>query len=373
MLHGINVLDLTRVLAGPVCTMALGDMGANVVKIERPGGGDETRGWGPPFDARGESAYFLSVNRNKLSVTAHLQDDRALLLQLLDGADVVVENFRPGTLERSDLGARQMLDRYPRLVWCTITGFGVESTRPGYDAVVQAERGWMSITGHADGPPTKVGVALADVIAGKDAAIGILAALVARDRQPTPLTARDRHIVVSLARSAAAALVNVAQSALVTGRDAVRWGNAHPSLVPYQAFAAADRDMVVAVGSDAQWRACALALGLAELAADPVLATNAGRVRERERVVGAIQTRLRERPAEEWLRALDRAGVPCGLVKTVLEAVREEGGSPLTGIPPAVPGRVRYPPPRLDEHGALVRAHGWNAFAQLPVQADAAP
>src|SRR5687767_8473032 len=272
MLEGTRILDLTRVLAGPVCTMMLGDLGADIIKIERPGGGDETRGWGPPFDDRGESAYFLSVNRNKLSVAAdfNVSRDRDLIEWLATEADVVVDNYRPGTLEGRSLGYPHIRDKNPALIWCTITGFGPTSERPGYDYVIQAERGWMAITGERDGSPMKSGVALADVIAGKDATIAILAALVAR-----AMTGVGRHITISLARSAAAALVNVAQNALITGEDASRWGNAHPNLVPYQLFEAADRPIVVAVGTEAQWTACIRALGVASLAADPTLATNA--------------------------------------------------------------------------------------------------
>ena len=357
MLAGVRVLDLTRVLAGPLCTMLLGDLGADVVKVERPEGGDETRGWGPPFDERGESAYFLSVNRNKRSVAADLgrPEGRALLERLAEGADVVVDNFRRGTLERLGLDPARLLARRPALVWCSITGFGPLSERPGYDFVVQAEQGWMAITGEPDGPPMKVGVALADVVAGKDAAIAVLAALFARER-----TGRGRHISISLADSATAALVNVAQNALVAGGDAGRWGNAHPNLVPYQLFAAADRPLVVAVGSDAQWLACARALELEALAAEEALRTNAGRLAARGRVVAAIARRLRERPAAEWIARLERVGVPCGLVRTVLEALEETDASALTGVPPSVPGRVRRPPPRLDEHGDEIRRDGWG-------------
>ena len=359
MLEGVKVLDLTRVLAGPVCTMTLGDLGADVIKVERPGTGDETRGWGPPFDDRGESAYFISVNRNKLSVAADLDApaDRALLESLAQGADVVVDNFRPGTLERRGLGAAQLRGRHPRLISCSITGFGPDSDRPGYDFVIQAERGWMAITGERDGSPMKVGVALADVIAGKDAAIAILGALVARS-----MTGIGQLVSISLARSAAAALVNVAQNALLTGRDAARWGNAHANLVPYQLFDAADRPIVVAVGSDPQWQACVRALDLSALASDAELATNAGRLARRDHVVTAIANRLRQLPAAEWARRLDAANVPNGVVKTVLEALRAEPASALTGVAPSVPGDVRLPPPRLDEHGELVRERGWAAF-----------
>ncbi len=329
-----------------------------MVKVERPGTGDETRGWGPPFDARGESAYYLSVNRNKLSVAADLTQpaDRELLRRLVAEADVVLENFRPGTLERYGLGPAELLATHPRLLWCTITGFGLDSPRPGYDFVVQAESGWMAITGEPTGAPMKVGVALADVLAGKDAAIAILAALAGGRRG-------ERHLSVSLRHSATAALVNVAQNALVTGREATRWGNAHPNLVPYQCFDAADRPLVIAVGSDPQWRACAQALGLDALAADEALATNAGRLAERARVVGAIAERVRTAPAAQWMAALERAGVPCGVVKPVLEALQEVSASALTGVAPQAPGAVRLPPPRLDEHGSVVRADGWGAFA----------
>jgi crotonobetainyl-CoA:carnitine CoA-transferase CaiB-like acyl-CoA transferase len=343
--------------------MLLGDLGADVITVERPDTGDDTRGWGPPFDERGESAYFLSVNRNKKSVAVDLAraEDRALIAALVADADLAVDNFKRGTLERYDLSPARFLAQYPALVWCTITGFGPESDRPGYDYVVQAERGWMSITGVADGAPMKVGVALADVVAGKDAAVAALAALAARYRD-----GRGRHVVTSLAQSATAALVNVAQNVLISGRDAPRWGNAHPNLVPYELFEAADRAMVIAVGNDAQWRACAQALGLDELAADPRLATNAGRLEHREELVLALGERLREAPAANWLARLARAGVPAGVVQSVLEALREVEASPLTGVGPSVPGEVRAPPPLLDEHGAQVRRPGWGAFDAAP-------
>ena len=362
MLENTRILDLTRVLAGPICTMMLGDLGADVIKIERPAGGDETRGWGPPFDDRGESAYFLSVNRNKLSVAAdfNVAEDRSLIERLAAGADVVVDNYRPGTLEKRSLGYPHLSAKNPTLIWCAITGFGPDSDRPGYDYVVQAERGWMSITGERDGPPMKSGVALADVIAGKDAAIAILGALVARARG-----GMGRHISISLARSAAAALINVAQNALVTGRDASRWGNAHPNLVPYQLFDASDRPIVIAVGSDAQWTACVRALDLGALATDAALSTNAGRLAQRERVVNEISARVRQQPAAEWARRLDTVGVPNGVVKSVLDALREEPASALTGVAPSVPGSVRLPPPMLNEHGSLVRERGWGAFERL--------
>lgn len=364
MLQGIRVLDLSRVLAGPLASMSLGDLGADVLKVERPLSGDETRAWGPPFDARGEAAYYLSINRNKLGVALDLDDDddRALIDRLIKGADVVLDNYRRGTLERRGLDPDEYLASIPSLIWCTVTGFGSESDRPGYDFVVQAESGWMSITGPRDGEPMKSGVALADVIAGKDATIAILGALVARSRGGAPLPASDRRLFVSLFHSAVASLVNVAQNVLVSGEPAGRWGNAHPNLVPYQLFRAADRHLVVAVGNDAQWIGCCRALGLSMLAADPELVTNAGRLAKRERVVEALSARLVERPANEWMIALREAGVPCGVVQGVQEGLATVNASPLTGVHPAIPGAVRLPPPTLGEHSALVRAHGWDAF-----------
>ena len=360
-LAGIKILDLTRVLAGPLATMILGDLGADVLKIERPGAGDDTRGWGPPFDEMGRSAYFLSINRNKLSAVADLDSaaDVQWLRAMAAQSDVVVDNFKRGTLEQRGIDPAELLAANPHLIWCTITGFGAESDRPGYDFVVQAESGWMAITGEALGAPMKVGVALADVLAGKDAAIAILAALAARTRVAD---ARERHVFISLAHSATAALVNVAQNALVTGRDASRWGNAHPNLVPYELFEALDRAVVIAVGSDAQFVACARCLGLDALAGDARYATNAGRVEHRAAVVGAIRERMRTQPAAVWLPAFEAAGVPCGVVKSVLEALREVEASPLTGVAPLGPAAVRRPPPLLDEHGVLVRERGWGAF-----------
>lgn len=358
----LKVLDLSRVLAGPVCSMMLGDLGADVIKVERSAAGDETRGWGPPFDPDGESAYFLSVNRNKKSLAADLSvaEDRRLIENLIAEADVVLENFLGGALTRLGLNADDLLDRNPSLIWCTISGFGPDSPRPGYDFVVQAECGWMAITGERDGSPMKSGIALADVVAGKDAVIAILAAVA--ERASGSLSRDKRRISISLADSARAALVNVAQNVLVSGNDAARWGNAHPNLVPYQLFDAADRPFVIAVGSDGQWRACARALGLDDLADDRTLETNAGRVKGRARIVAALSERVREMGAQYWIDRLQSAGVPCGLVRSVAEALAFADASPLTGVPPSVPGSVRLPPPRLDEHGPSIRALGWRAF-----------
>lgn len=362
-LTGIRVLDLTRVLAGPLCTMMLGDLGAQVIKVERPGAGDETRGWGPPFDREGRSAYYLSVNRNKLGVALDLDlaADRTLLLALASDADVIVENFRPGTLEERGIEPIALLESSPRLVWCRLTGFGGASRRPGYDVVVQAESGWMAITGEPDGAPMKIGVALADVCAGKDAAIAILGCLASRGR----LGPAERMITVSLAHSATAALVNVAQNALVTGEEPGRWGNAHPNLVPYQLFEAADRPFILAVGNDVQWLGCCRALERPDLAADHRLLRNAGRVEHRVELLRTLDETLRTRTAADWLTRLEAQGVPAGVVRRVSEALADVEADARTGIAPLAPGSVRLPPPGLDEHGPLVRARGWLAFDSL--------
>ena len=350
--------------------MALGDLGAHIIKVERSGSGDDTRGWGPPFAADGESAYFLSTNRNKLSLAADFRSagDVALLQELIASADIVIENFLPGVLARYGLDADLLLAQNEQLLWCTISGFGPTSLRPGYDFVIQAECGWMAITGEPDGAPMKTGVAWVDLMTGKDAAIAVLGALAGRDRLTT---AEDRRIHVTLRASALAGLANVAQNTLVSGRDARRWGNAHANLVPYQLFAAADRPFVLAVGADAQWPPAARALGLDDLAADPELTTNAGRVAHRDRVVAAIATAVAQRPAAEWIAALERVGVPCGVVRGVqealLEAIDHGDASPRTGIAPQGHGRVRYEPPRLDAHGALIRNHHWSAFHHVPI------
>lgn len=364
MLTSVKILDLSRVLAGPLATMILGDLGAHVLKVEKPGTGDDTRGWGPPFDQMGESAYYLSVNRNKKSIALDLdqQRDRDLLAQLAQEADVVVDNFRPGTLERRGIDPIQILNTNSRLIWCTIAGFGPENPRLGYDLVVQAESGWMSITGDPGGEPMRVGVALADIIAGKDAAIAILGGLASRGLSSAAIPVSERHIHVSLIASARAALINVAQNSLVTGEDARRWGNQHPNLVPYQLFKASDRPMIVAVGTDSQWKAFSDATGLDELRDDPRLKTNSGRLAHRHRIVSAVAEKVRERPAQEWMELLSAARVPAGIVKTVLESLAEVDASPVTGIPPSVPGTVRLRPPRLDEHGHEIRERGWLVF-----------
>ena len=364
-LNNVKIVDLSRVLAGPLCGMILGDLGADVIKVERPGLGDESRGWGPPFAPDGESAYYLSCNRNKLSIALDLDtaNDRHVLAGLIRSADVVLENFREGALDARGISATDWLAKNPRLVWCTISGFGPGSRRPGYDFVVQAECGWMSITGDPAGDPMKAGVALADIMTGKDAAIAVLGALLARDRATTPLPVEERLLHISLRHTATAALVNVAQNALVSGAEARRWGNAHPNLVPYQLFKTKDVPIVIAVGNDNQWQAACRALGLPELANDQALDTNAGRHAQRERVVRALSERLATAEAGSWLGALDAVGVPCGVVRSVKDALADVEASPVTGVAPSIPGTVRRRAPTLDQHGELIRREGWGAFS----------
>jgi crotonobetainyl-CoA:carnitine CoA-transferase CaiB-like acyl-CoA transferase len=381
-LTGLRVLDLSRVLAGPLCAMVLGDLGAEVIKVERPGSGDDTRAWGPPWAAGGEgreSAYFLCTNRNKRSLVADLKDaaDVAVVRDLALGADVLLENFAPGTLERAGLGYDELSERNPGLVLCSITGYGADGPdagRPGYDFAVQARAGWMAVTGEADGAPHKVGFALADVLTGQNAAIAVLAALRERER-----SGRGQRIEVTLMDSALSGLINVAQAALVTGREPARYGNAHPTIVPYQAFAAADRPFVVAVGNDAQWGRLCSALGEEAMAADPRFATNPARVENRDTLVPRLAARFAEAPAAEWLRRLDAAGVPCAPVQGVREALRDpvvrerdgiwtmQGtafGSAETVASPLrlrrTPPRLRHPPPALGEHSAEIRERGWE-------------
>jgi crotonobetainyl-CoA:carnitine CoA-transferase CaiB-like acyl-CoA transferase len=361
------VVDLSRVLAGPYCTMVLADLGADVIKVERPQGGDETRTWGPPF-AGGEAAYYLSVNRGKRSCAIDLsqEEGRALALELCAGAQAVIENFKVGGAERLGVGYEQVRERNPRVVYCSITGFGSRRQppgRPGYDFVAQAETGLMSITGPEDGPPYKVGVALVDVLAGLHAAAAIIAGIHG---------GQGARIEVPLLDSGLAGLVNVAQNALVTGREPERHGNAHPNIVPYQDFETASGRIAVAAANDGLFQAMCRTLDLDELAGDERFATNAARVENRRELIPLLQERLRERTAGEWVERLDEAGVPVGKVRTVPEALAAaaEAGLPATfGLehPSAGPlelvaspiwgatdSHAATPPPLLGEHTADV-------------------
>jgi crotonobetainyl-CoA:carnitine CoA-transferase CaiB-like acyl-CoA transferase len=365
-LEGLVVADFSRVLAGPLATMLLGDLGADVVKVEHPGGGDETRAWGPPF-AHGHSTYYLAVNRNKRSVALDLRDEhgRRAARALAGRADVLVENFKAGSMERLGLGYEELARDNPGLVWCSISGFGrgAGAALPGYDFLVQAMSGLMSITGPAGGEPTKVGVALVDVLTGLYAFGGVLAALRERDR-----SGRGQRVEVSLLGSALASLVNQASSYLCTGRPPRAMGNRHPSITPYETLATADRPLVVAVGNDGQFARLCRVLGTPEAAADPRFATNAARVANRDALVALLEGALAARGAAEWVAALSEAGVACGLVNDVGEAfalAERLGLEPLAdaqGVPQvadpiglsATPASYRLAPPALGQHTAEV-------------------
>lgn len=311
-LAGLKVLDLSRILAGPVCTQLLADLGADVVKVERPGTGDDTRQWGPPFlGAEGPSAYYLSCNRNKRSLALDLShaDSAPLLVELIRQADVLIENFLPETLDKLGLRPERLRELNPRLVACSISGFGRTGPManvPGYDLVIQARSGLMSITGEPDGMPMKVGVAITDVITGLYAAASVLAGLHSREKQASTGMAFD----LALADCTLASLVNVAQSALVTGTKPVRYGNAHPNIVPYEAFATADGHLVLAVGNDRQWQRFCQAAGRTDLAADERFATNPARVAAREQLIPLVAAELAKRTTREWERLLAEADVP---------------------------------------------------------------
>jgi crotonobetainyl-CoA:carnitine CoA-transferase CaiB-like acyl-CoA transferase len=319
-LAGMRVVDLSRVLAGPYATMTLADLGADVVKIEHPAGGDETRTWGPPF-VGGESAYFLSVNRSKRSVALDLKDPegRELALALCARAEVVIENFRPGGAARLGLDYEAVRERRPDVVYCTISGFGLRepTDRAGYDFTVQAESGLMAITGELDGEPMKVGVAIVDVLTGLNAVTAILAALHRRD-----LTGEGDLVEVSLLDSAFAALVNVGANALLTGEEPQRYGNAHPSIVPYQPFRAADGWIAVAAANDGLYTSLCTAIERPDLAADERYATNEARVLNREPLIAELEAVFVGRSADEWERLLLAAGVPAGKIRGVGEALR---------------------------------------------------
>jgi crotonobetainyl-CoA:carnitine CoA-transferase CaiB-like acyl-CoA transferase len=382
-LDGITVLDLTRVLSGPYCTMLLGDMGARVLKVEQPGKGDDTRAWGPPFlypgahtpragdpDVNGESAYFLSVNRNKESVTLDFKhsEGRAVLERLIAKSDVVVENFRPGTLTRLGLDYQTLAARHPRLVYCSISGFGHSGPRwkePGYDAIMQAEGGLMSITGAADGPPYRLGVAIVDIVSGMFAAYGVAMALFARER-----TGRGQEVDLAMLDATVALLTYQAGNYFASGKVPARLGNRHPSIVPYETFTASDGEFVLAVGNDEQWRRfCAIA-GLPD---DARFATNRQRVTGYDELRPFVADRLRMEPRQYWIDRLTAAGVPCGSVRNFEElfedpqiAAREMitrvehatiGQLQALGVPVKLsdtPGAVRTPPPTLGQHTTAV-------------------
>jgi crotonobetainyl-CoA:carnitine CoA-transferase CaiB-like acyl-CoA transferase len=364
-LQGITVLDLTRVLSGPYCTMMLADMGARVIKIEQPVKGDDTRAWGPPF-LDGESAYFLSINRNKESVTLDFKSaqGRSILRRLLEKADVLVENFRPGTLKKLGFDYETLAPEFPGLIYCSISGFGQTGPRwkePGYDAVMQGEGGLMSLTGPADGQPYRLGVAIADIVSGMFAAQGVTLALLARER-----TGRGQAVDIGMLDSVTALLTYQAGIFFANDVTPGRLGNRHPSIVPYETFRAADGDFVLAVGTDEQWRKFC---GVAGLPLDERFATNRQRVAAYADLRPFVAERLNQQPRAYWIERLTAAGVPCGSVRDLRELFRDPhvsaremlttvnhptiGPLQVLGTPvklSATPGGVRSAPPRLGEH-----------------------
>ena len=318
-LDGVRILDLSRVLAGPYATMLLADMGAEVIKVERPGTGDETRAWAPPRAEDGTSTYFASVNRNKRSVTASLSDpdDAAALRQLARDADVVIENSRAGTLDRYGLGYDDLKRENPALVYCSITGFGAAAGAdlPGFDLLVQAASGLMSITGEADGEPSKVGVALVDVITGLHATTAILSAIIERGN-----SGEGQHVEVNLLSSSLSALVNQASAFVAGGVEPARMGNAHPSIAPYEVVQTADRAMTLAVGTDRQFAALAEAIDQPWIAVDARFAENAARVQNRAELLPLLEGALAERSAAEWSEIFRARGIPASVINTVSEA-----------------------------------------------------
>jgi crotonobetainyl-CoA:carnitine CoA-transferase CaiB-like acyl-CoA transferase len=375
-LTGVRILDLSRVLAGPYATMVLADLGADVIKVEHPERGDDTRQWGPPF-AGGESAYFLSINRNKRSIRADLKkkEDLDRIKEFAARADVLVENFRRGTLRNFGMDYESLRQLNPALVYCSITGFGPgkDQDRPGYDFLVQARGGLMGITGHPDGEPTKAGVAVADIVCGLFAANAILAALYRRT-----VTGQGAAIEVPLFESQLAWLGNRAQEYLVSGVDTGRMGNAHPSIVPYETFDTSDRSIAVAVGNDQQFVALCRALDREDLARDPRFLTNPSRVANRKELVHALRIQMIKCPAAELIEILQGAGVPCGPVNSLADVfsdphlvssgMLQELQHPTAGLlkmlasPLLIDGNrlpIRRPPPLLGQHSAGLAPDDW--------------
>jgi crotonobetainyl-CoA:carnitine CoA-transferase CaiB-like acyl-CoA transferase len=369
LLEGVVVVDLTRVLAGPYCTMMLGDLGAEVIKVEEPGRGDDTRGWGPPFTSSGQSAYFLAANRNKRSVTLNLKEaqGRELLRRLIRQGDVLVDNFKAGTLEGWSLDYETLQSLRPGLIACSITGYGQTGPyrdRPGYDFMVQAMGGFMSVTGPADGEPVRAGIAIADLAAGMFAASAVLAALFARER-----TGRGQRIDLSLLDSQVALMSYVASNYLVSGERPQRFGNGHPNIVPYQSFRARDGHFAFAAGNDGQWRRFCQAVGRPEWSEDPRFATNPERVRNRAQLVGLLEGLFAEQPARAWMDLCTSIGIPSAPINGMdqvfddpqvrARGLRQEvvhptaGSVPQVGSPlfiPTAPVEIRRAPPLLGEH-----------------------
>jgi crotonobetainyl-CoA:carnitine CoA-transferase CaiB-like acyl-CoA transferase len=379
VLEGIKILDLTRYLAGPYCSMILGDLGAEVVKVERPKTGDGSRQWGPPF-IHGESAYFLSINRNKKSMTINLRTEkgREIVRKMASTYDVFIENYRPGIVQKLGLDYETLSKNNPQLIYCSISGFGQTGPyreKPSYDIVGQAMGGLMSLTGEENRPPIKIGVAISDIFAGMYATIGILSALVARRNH-----GHGQMIDVSLLDGLVSILSHQAGNFLVSGNDPIRLGSAHPTIAPYQAFQAADSYFVIAVGNDALWQRFCRGLNLPELATDPRFATNPDRVRNRDKLTQILNTIFMEKPALEWLSVIEQAGVPCGPVLQLSEVFKDPqvlhrrmveeikhpsaGTIRVVGTPlklSSTPATIRTPPPVLGEHTYdILRDLGYN-------------
>ena len=390
-LDGIRIVDLSRVLAGPYCTLLLADMGAEVVKVEEPGKGDDTRAW-PPF-AGGESTYFMSVNRGKKSLTLNLKaaGGQAVLRRLCESADVLLENFRPGTLERLGFGYEAVRAWNPRLIYCSISGFGEsgpEAGRPGYDLIVQGESGIMDLTGFPDGPPVKVGNSIADLASGAMAAHGITLALFARER-----TGQGQKVEIAMLEVMAALLTYQGQGYLATGKSPRRRGNQHPSIVPYEVFEAADGYLTVGVANNSLWTRFCQALGRPDLAADPRFDTEAKRVEHRETLVPLLAAVFAGAPVATWLERLGRAGVPAGKIKSVGEVLESPhlaargalvsithptaGAMRMVGPPirlHGTPGEATAPAPLLGEHTeeVLGKVLGYSAEAIAGLRAEGA-
>lgn len=372
-LAGRRILDLSRVLAGPWCTMILGDLGAEVIKVENPKGGDDTRGWGPPY-AAGESAYYLCANRNKKSVAIDLScaEGQAAVKALAATSDVLVENYKLGGLDKYGLDYPSLSDQFPGLIYCSISGYGRQSPRaaePGYDYVIQAEGGLMAINGDIDRPPVRVGVAVADLFTGMFAAQAILAALIAKDRDGL-----GQHIDMALFDSQLAMLANVGSSCLVSEEEPKRFGNSHPSVVPYRTFESADGRFVIAVGNDHQFGIlCRDLLGRPDLADDARFATNSARVKNREALDAILEPLVAQKPTHWWLESLHKVKVPCGEVRPMKAALgaaetRARGmvqsvSHPLAGTVPLIGSPLKLgrtpvvapkAPPLLGEHSGEI-------------------
>jgi len=367
-LRGIRVLDLSRILAGPYCTMMLGDLGAEIIKVEQPRVGDGTRQWGPPFKG-GESAYFICINRNKKSITVNLKHPRGIKIikQLVEKSDVLVENFRYGTMDKLGLDYETLKKINPKLIYCTISAFGTTGPYrelPGYDFLVQAMGGIMSITGEPDGPPMKVGVAIVDVTAALYATSAILAALFYREK-----TGEGQKVETSLIEAQVAWLINVGSNYLVSGEVPKRYGNAHPNIVPYQVFKAKDGYVALAIGNDLQWKKFCELAGVKELAENPKFETNPKRVENRKELIKILDKLMLEKRGKEWIKLCRDNGIPCGPINTIDKVFNDPqvlnrgmvvevdhptaGKIKLAGIPmkfSRTPALVKSPPPLLGEH-----------------------